>query len=487
MLLLKYDRAGQLQWARRREGVASVPPALASDSAGNVYAAVGVYADTPRFDLDVLVLKYSPAGDLLWTRRWDGGNELDDASADLAADPNGNVVVGGWSSTSTSSLDDDTALTVSRWDTAGYLQWSRALSGPIWSDFNADAVAVNGAGEIYVAGDSVLAKYATNGTLLWSRVTSEINSLGQAHLALGSDGRACVAGAGEIGREPYVTACYGASGQLLWKQTWFGASGKPSSIAVDAMGAVVVTGVAGDWFKPRLATLRYDATGALLWERVDLETGSYDHGVPGLALGDAGQAYISWHSATNEKVDYRLTVYDFWGYDLWSETYRAPSEGPSAAAGVVVDADGRVFVTGHSWGGAETGMDVVTLAYDAVPPRSLAFYTVSPCRLIDTRATSPLRAGKTDVFAVAGICGVPSSAVSVSANVTVTQASDSGHLQVWPAGQPPPPTSVVNHSASQTRANSAVLRLGSDGRLALRLVQPNGSGHVLVDVTGYFE
>jgi uncharacterized repeat protein (TIGR01451 family) len=123
--------------------------------------------------------------------------------------------------------------------------------------------------------------------------------------------------------------------------------------------------------------------------------------------------------------------------------------------------------------------------------RSGSFYALTPCRLVDTRllpngplAGPALVAGQERPFTLAGHCALPASATSVALNVTVTNTAGSGFVTVWPDGDPRPPTSTINFSAGQTRANNAVVKLGGSG--ALRVVAAAGTD-LLIDVTGYFQ
>src|SRR5262249_29877906 len=56
-------------------------------------------------------------------------------------------------------------------------------------------------------------------------------------------------------------------------------------------------------------------------------------------------------------------------------------------------------------------------------PTAKSFYTVTPCRLLDTRDSSALLSGTPLTFPVAGItafaCGIPAGASAISANITV--------------------------------------------------------------------
>lgn len=122
------------------------------------------------------------------------------------------------------------------------------------------------------------------------------------------------------------------------------------------------------------------------------------------------------------------------------------------------------------------------------------FYTVTPCRLIDTRWPNgllggpALASGTPRLFQVTGSCGIPATAKAISANVTVLQPDASGFLQMYPDTVLVPSVSVVNFSAGQVRANNAILGLGPEGRIqALATQAPNGSVHVVVDMTGYFD
>jgi hypothetical protein len=128
----------------------------------------------------------------------------------------------------------------------------------------------------------------------------------------------------------------------------------------------------------------------------------------------------------------------------------------------------------------------------SVPPAPLRFYTVTPCRLADTRnANGPLggpalQPGTVRPFTLTGVCGVPVTAKALSLNVTVTQPSAPGFLVLYPGGQLKPQTSSLNFSMGQTRANNAVLPL-EDGTGVLQVLAADGPVHLILDVNGYFQ
>lgn len=141
-------------------------------------------------------------------------------------------------------------------------------------------------------------------------------------------------------------------------------------------------------------------------------------------------------------------------------------------------------------------------AAKAVGP--LQFYSVTPCRLIDTRDPNgvtggpALSNGVTRNFAVYGgnsrPCGIPSDGTvrAVSLNVTVTTPTYLGHLTIWPYNTALPLVSTLNYNGGEPAiANGAIVEVTVDPsfQLAARPVLggTGGNVHLIVDITGYFK
>ncbi len=122
-------------------------------------------------------------------------------------------------------------------------------------------------------------------------------------------------------------------------------------------------------------------------------------------------------------------------------------------------------------------------------PIAARFYTVMPCRMLDTRNSSPIAGGDTLTVLLTGPpCGIPTTAKSASVNLTVTQPAAQGHLTIYPAGTAQPLISNINFNAGQTRANNAVLTLSSDGTGRVNVYNGSaGTVQVIIDVNGYFQ
>ena len=125
-------------------------------------------------------------------------------------------------------------------------------------------------------------------------------------------------------------------------------------------------------------------------------------------------------------------------------------------------------------------------------PNNTSFYTLTPCRILDTRDPNgpyggpALAASSTRVFTIAGQCSVPATAKSVSVNVTVTQPTAPGHLILFPGGTPPS-VSTINFRTGQTRANNAIVPLSATGTVSVTDGQSSGTTHFILDVNGYFQ
>lgn len=118
------------------------------------------------------------------------------------------------------------------------------------------------------------------------------------------------------------------------------------------------------------------------------------------------------------------------------------------------------------------------------------YFTVTPCRVVDTRIGPPLDSQVEYEIQVAGNCDVPFSAKAVAANITAASPTGHGHLTIWPQDLPRRLVSAINYSPNQTRANNAIITLSTNGSGAIKLepiVTDSGTVHFILDVMGYFE
>jgi PKD domain/Gametolysin peptidase M11 len=188
----------------------------------------------------------------------------------------------------------------------------------------------------------------------------------------------------------------------------------------------------------------------------------------------AGDAVAFTNSSTGLPTSF---LWDF--DDGTTATVQSPTH--TFAAGGMYD----VTLTAFSPAGASVPF-TRTLTVGSATARH--FYTIPPCRSVDTRRPfgpfggPALSAGNQRAFDLTGTCGVPGTARAVAINMTVTQPTQQGDIRI-PAG-----VSLLNFRAGQTRANNAVLAVNPTGQITVQAaLAAAGSTHLILDVVGYFE
>jgi ELWxxDGT repeat protein len=220
-----------------------------------------------------------------------------------------------------------------------------------------------------------------------------------------------------------------------------------------------------------------------------------------VAPGPAGSMFIESFTAAGHEVFFTASDHVS-GRELWR------SDGTEAGTSLVADLAPGLAAGAVSWNLsmnrvvlARSGGKILFTASDGTTghelwslPIPLGFHPVTPCRVADTRdptapaGGAPLGASETLILPVAGRCGIPSTAISVAANVTVVNPTATGSLSVFAGGPIVSGTTEVPVTANKTRALNAIPLLGTAGSLSVRADLPaGGTAHVLLDVSGYFE
>jgi hypothetical protein len=271
----KYSPSGKLLW-KKQLGTPNEDTSfgIAVDNRGNVHITGYTYGKLGGKNhgfSDAWVAKYSPSGKLLWKKQL-GTSEID-SSWGIATDSSGNVYLTGDTS---GKLGDqrygEGDAWVAKYDSSGTLLWTQQI-GTSSSDIltpNSDIswdIATDNSGNVYFTGwttgklgdqqygdyDGWIAKYDSNGTLLWIRQlgTNEFDT--SYDIAADSRGNVYLTGYtyGKLGDRKYGdftdydawVAKYDSSGSLLWTKQIGTAEGDVSNgIATDRSGNVYLTG-----------------------------------------------------------------------------------------------------------------------------------------------------------------------------------------------------------------------------------------------------
>ena len=125
------------------------------------------------------------------------------------------------------------------------------------------------------------------------------------------------------------------------------------------------------------------------------------------------------------------------------------------------------------------------------------FFTLAPCRVVDTRNPpgplgGPALAGTaTRSFPITGTCAIPSTAKAVVFNVAIVGPTGSGHLRMWPYNTTMPLVATINFDAGEPAiANGAITPLTTDPTANISVYLGTGVGthaDLVLDVTGYFQ
>jgi hypothetical protein len=314
------------------------------------------------------------------------------------------------------------------------------------------------------------------------------------------------------------------SGTSLVYSTYLGgyANDFGSAIAVDASGSAYVTGQTRSPNFPSVTPYQRDIaywdafvtklspSGTSLGYSTFLGGFDVDEG-HAIAVDGAGSAYVTGTTSTSDFPtaspfqlyqglgDAFVTKLLPSGSGLEYSTYLGGSNTDEVAA-IAVDASGNAYVAGRTYSTDfptrtpyQTDQPMVDAFVTKLePPPPMDFFTLAPCRLIDTRdPTGPyggpaLSAGADRTFLLAGRCGISATARAVSVNLAVTAPSAPGNLRLYPAGTTLPLVASINYAAGQTRSNNAIVSLYAGG-FSARCAQASGTAHLVVDVNGYFE
>ncbi len=321
---IKYHPNGDTAWIRRYNGTADGDDrasAMVLDESGNVYVTGFSYGSGS--DADYLTIKYYPDGDTFWVRRYNGtGNGADEANA-LAVDFSGNVYVAGFSTESGTDCD----FTTIKYYPSGEIAWVRNYNGPGNGKDQAISIGLDGSGNLYVTGYSEGSGTYTD----------------------------------------YTTIKYYPDGDTAWVRNYDGPKNSwdyASDIAVDLSANIYVTGYSYNFNTDfDYVTIKYYPDGDTAWvRRFDGEAFSVDE-AKSIALDGLGNIYVTGRSlGLGSDYDYLTVKYYSNGEVAWTRRYNGLTNDDDRAWDIAVDDSGKVYVSGAT--GYGSGLeDLTTVSY----------------------------------------------------------------------------------------------------------------------------
>ncbi len=249
---IKYSPDGNIQWMmqyNRQAGSGDLGKGLVLDAAGNIYVTGSTNIPNTAYGTDITTIKYNPQGVQQWVMHYNP-NGLADAPSSITLDSQGNVIVAGSSTGTGPALGDYIAI---KYDNNGIEQWASRYNFQNHNDAVND-VTTDASGNVYVTGSSIstlygddyaTVKYNSSGVQQWvQRYTSSGNDHDEAFaVAVDGAGNVYVTGQAAISTSDYLTIKYNSAGVQEWSAIYNnGSTDGAVDIELDANNNLYVSG-----------------------------------------------------------------------------------------------------------------------------------------------------------------------------------------------------------------------------------------------------
>ena len=289
----------------------------------------------------------------IWTDVIDGDAAGSDLSAAVAYDQSGNAYVAGLVTNSASGSD---ALLV-KYDASGTPLWTVTYDGPTSGSDTARALAIDPAGNAYLAISSydastfsptiVVRKYTSSGTLSWSNSFAAFDTIMQQDIAVDAAGNVYAMSAyGALYNYTVRVTKYDSSGTEQWNVGRPGSSDNLPDMAIGLSGSVyiaVTNKVHTGYFDYEVS--KYDTNGTNLWTVFYNGPSNTFDGVSAIAVDSNDNAYVTGRSAGNN-AEFATIKYDPNGVQMWVARHLTPSTGADIPSDIMIDSMGNIYVTG---------------------------------------------------------------------------------------------------------------------------------------------
>lgn len=379
--ITRRSSSGAVVWERRYEapgGPSGSESAFGMVVHGTNIFITGSITTTNGPSPDFLTLKYRDTGELEWAARTDGPGQNNDSASDIAVDGDGNVLVLGGSIGTNGTSD----IVVLKYDPAGNLLWTYSYDGPEHGADRGVAMRVDASGNTYIAGTSaewswasavVTIKLDADGHELWIARETAAVLYGVTARGLDVDSAGNVVTVG-VEWAYSVTWKYDANGNRQWTARYRAeenASMSAVRVRFDGGGDIITAANLYGSGTNDAVVIKYSADGEQLWAtRI-----SHPNGVAHLNALDVdfdGNSYIEV-SPGSDVVTVKVSPD---GIQLWSVTYNSEGFFSDSGEFLEVTPSGDVFVAGRSIHFTEAFVSVVK--YTQQPITGVAAAVVTP-------------------------------------------------------------------------------------------------------------
>jgi hypothetical protein len=364
---------------------------VTTDASGNIYYS---YAQGGTLYLN----KLRPDGSTVWTYGYRGPLKESAEAIAMKVDGAGNVYIVGISFPSPMPND----ILTMKFSNAGVLMWARTYNGPANSTDQGTSVAVDAAGNVYAVGEVTVPdpntpggghdigtiKYSSDGVEQWVRLYNGtyIDAVGPyngldipAGVGVDKLGNVYVGGTSEgqlrsvYTNLDFAVVKYNSSGTLLWEARYNTVgNGRQTmrAMAVDASGNSYVT---GEFYLPKfnqdILTVKINSNGKVVWTSTyDGLNRLSDHSFD-ITLDPSGNPIVVGETSSRGAFDYITLKYSgSLGTQTWVREYDGGAAKDDRAVAVKTDVQGSIYVTGYIRP-TNQDLDVATLKYSSTGTR----------------------------------------------------------------------------------------------------------------------
>jgi hypothetical protein len=356
--------------------------AVTSDNYGNCYI-TGFYYD-PVQNYNIFTIKYSPLGDTLWNRSYNGTANGDDRAFGIVVDANGFVYVCG----TTTSIGTSYDMLIIKYDSNGNKIWEKKYTAENTpSEDRAFGIVVDSNGFIIVTGyctkadgftDIVVLKLDANSNTVWTFTEDGSDNLNSQGLALTVDDNNDIYVTGFTSSNEYEDMALLkvlSTGSRKYLKTFKGPAKQNDrglGIVIDNTGFILICGY--QTMTTNLKTALYvgkfkPSDGGKQWERSFNNLPASNDKALGITVDADNYVYVTGYTGYSDSLCNFLTLrYNPSGNLVWAKTYNGTgnkNDQANAIGFVNCGANKYIVVTGKSWG-TDSNYDFAVIKYNAL-------------------------------------------------------------------------------------------------------------------------
>ncbi len=362
-IVISYSISGNQSWIMTYNGTSNLSDganAIGVDFTGNIYVAGS--SDNTSSQKDGLVLKYLTSGAQNWVQNYNGKGDNSDNVNKIVVDAFGNSYLAGY----TYNVGTEKDLLVVKLSPVGDTLWTRKYNGTSNNSDEATDIVVDATGNVYITGyakesntgyNFITSKYSSTGNLSWSTQYNNTTANGSdkaSNISIDISGNVYVTGysnATSTGNEDFITIKYNSAGVQQWA-TRYNGSGNSTDIPIGIQlngTDTYITGKSFNGIDDVIATVKYNSIGIQQWASIYTSGNGTDRPAA-LKVDASGNSFVIGRTNNGTDDDFVTIKYNSTGVQQWATLYNSTT-GDDRGMAIEIDGSGNSYVTGKSSNG----------------------------------------------------------------------------------------------------------------------------------------